>query len=105
MQKMILTKAHYKAERSLSFEKYVAKLTGAFQVLAHYDEPYPNDKKVRTLLLKMNTNDPHINAGIAHDSVVSYLADIIRLAPSSQTQVKWHRHHHAAHSICGSTTN
>jgi hypothetical protein len=91
-----IDKAHYKAERSLSFEKYVTKLTGAFQVLAHYDEPYPDDKKVRTLLLKMNTNDPHINAGIAHvhsnalmmfDSAVSYLADIIRLAPSTQTQV------------------
>jgi hypothetical protein len=64
--------------------------------LAHYDEPYPDNKKVRTLLWKMNTNDPHINAGIAHvrsnalmlfDGAVSYLADIIRLAPSTQTQV------------------
>jgi hypothetical protein len=91
-----INKAHYKAERRLSFEKYVTKLTGAFQVLAHYDAPYPDDKKVRTLLLKMNTNDPHINAGIAHvrsnalmmfDLAVSYLADIIQLAPSTQTQV------------------
>jgi hypothetical protein len=90
-----IKKAHYKIERNFPFEKYVTKLTGAFQVLAHYDEPYPDDKKIRTLLGKINTNDPHINAGIAHvrsnvhmtfDTAVSYLADIIRLAPSSQTQ-------------------
>jgi hypothetical protein len=90
-----IEKAHYKIERNFPFEKYVTKLTGAFQVLAHYDEPYPDDKKIRTLLGKINTNDPHINAGIAHvrsnphmtfDGAVSYLADIIRLAPSSQSQ-------------------
>jgi hypothetical protein len=90
-----IEKAHYKIERNFPFEKYVTKLTGAFQVLAHYGEPYPDDKKIRTLLGKINTNDPHINAGIAHvrsnaqmtfDAAVSYLADIIRLAPSSQTQ-------------------
>jgi hypothetical protein len=90
-----IEKAHYSRERSFPFEKYVTKLTGAFQVLAHYNEPYPDDKKIRTLLGKINSNDPHINAGIAHvrsnalmmfDEAVSYLADIIRLAPSSQTQ-------------------
>jgi hypothetical protein len=39
-----IKKAHYKIERNFPFEKYVTKLTGAFQVLAHYDEPYLDDK-------------------------------------------------------------
>jgi hypothetical protein len=48
----------------MTFEKFVTKLTGAYQVLAHYDEHYSNKKKLRTLLSKINSNETDILSGV-----------------------------------------
>jgi hypothetical protein len=39
---------YYKNEKALSFEKFITKLTGAFQVLEQHGEPYSDAKKLRT---------------------------------------------------------
>jgi hypothetical protein len=59
----------------MTFEKFVTKLTGAYQVLAHYDEHYSNKKKLRTLLFKINSNETDILS-----------ADVVRSAVQAQGQ-------------------
>jgi hypothetical protein len=41
-----IERTFYKNERALSFEKFITKLTGAFQVLAQHSEPYTDQKKL-----------------------------------------------------------
>jgi hypothetical protein len=60
-----IERTFYKNERALSFEKFITKLTGAFQVLAQHGEPYIDQTKLRTLLDKIDSNDPDVIAGVA----------------------------------------
>jgi hypothetical protein len=41
-----IERTFYKNERALSFEKFITKLTGAFQMLAQHSEPYTDQKKL-----------------------------------------------------------
>jgi hypothetical protein len=50
-----IANAYYNNERTFTFEKFVTKLTGAFAILAYYDEPYTERQKVRELLSKLST--------------------------------------------------
>jgi hypothetical protein len=92
-----IANAHYKGEKYFSFEKFVTKLTGAFQVLSHYDEPYPDNKKVRTLISKINTSDLDILSAVTHvranrnmlfDNAVSFMSDIVRASVAAQSQAR-----------------
>jgi hypothetical protein len=89
--------AHYKGERYFAFEKFVTKLTGAFQVLSHYNEPYPDDKKVRTLVSKINTSDLDILSAVTHiranrnmlfDDAVNFMSDIVCTSVAAQAQAR-----------------
>jgi hypothetical protein len=95
MSKADIEKTFYKNKRALSFEKFITKLTGAFQVLAQHGEPYSDQKKLRTLLGKIDSNDPDIIARVAvlqinsppFDDAVASLADIVRLSNQAKAQV------------------
>jgi hypothetical protein len=77
----------------MTFEKFV-KLTGAYQVLAHYDEHYSNEKKLRTLLSKINSNETDILSGVStvrftnptFDDAINFLADVVRSSVQAQGQ-------------------
>jgi hypothetical protein len=92
-----IANAHYKGERYFAFEKFVTKLTGAFQVLSHYNEPYPDNKKVRTLVSKINTSDLDILSAVTHiranrnmlfDDAVNFMSDIVRTSVAAQAQAR-----------------
>jgi hypothetical protein len=90
----IIDKLHYKGEQYMTFEKFVTKLTGAYQVLAHYDEHYSNEKKLRTLLSKINSNETDILSGVltvrftnpTFDDAINFLADVVRSSVQAQGQ-------------------
>jgi hypothetical protein len=90
----VIDKLHYKGERYMTFEKFVTKLTGAYQVLAHYDEHYSNEKKLRTLLSKINSNKTDILSGVltvrftnpTFDDAINFLADVVRSSVQAQGQ-------------------
>jgi hypothetical protein len=92
----IIENLHYRGERYMPFEKFVTKLNGAYQVLDHYNEPHSETKKLRTLLLKIHSNDSDVIAGVAavcianppvtFDEAIATLADIIRAAQQGGAQ-------------------
>jgi hypothetical protein len=110
MSKADIEKTFYKNARALSFEKFITKLTGAFQVLTQHGEPYSDQKKLRTLLGKINSNDLDVIAGVAvlqinspqFDNAVASLAGIVQSSRSKNSltlALTFHPVHHIQHAF------
>jgi hypothetical protein len=64
------------------------------QGLAHYNEHYSNEKKLRTLLSKINTNEMDILSGVStvrftdptFDDAINFLADVVCSPVQAQGQ-------------------
>ena len=61
-----LETAHYRSERIFTFEKYVTKLSEAFQILEDNGIPKVEREKVDLLLEKMSVDNTEITAAIAN---------------------------------------
>lgn len=61
-----LETAHYKSEKVFTFEKYVTKLSEAFQILEENDIPKVEREKVDLLLEKMSVDNTEVTAAIAN---------------------------------------
>ena len=61
-----LETAHYKSERVFTFEKYVTKLSEAFQILEENGIPKVEREKVDLLLEKMSVDNTEVTAAIAN---------------------------------------
>ena len=58
--------AHYRSEKTFTFEKYVTKLSEAFQILEENGIPKVEREKVDLLLEKMSVDNTEISAAIAN---------------------------------------
>jgi hypothetical protein len=61
-----LENAHYRSEKTFTFEKYVTKLSEAFQILDENGIPKVEREKVDLLLEKMSVDNTEITAAIAN---------------------------------------
>ena len=61
-----LETAHYKSERVFTFERYVTKLSEAFQILEENGIPKVEREKVDLLLEKMSVDNTEVTAAIAN---------------------------------------
>lgn len=61
-----LETAHYRSEKVFTFEKYVTKLSEAFQILDENGIPKVEREKVDTLLEKMSVDNTEVTAAIAN---------------------------------------
>ena len=61
-----LETAHYKSEKTFTFEKYVTKLSEAFQILEENGIPKVEREKVDLLLGKMSVENTEATAAIAN---------------------------------------
>lgn len=61
-----LETAHYKSEKVFTFEKYVTKLSEAFQILEENGIPKVEREKVDLLLEKMSVDNTEVTAAIAN---------------------------------------
>jgi hypothetical protein len=67
--------------------------------LAHYDEHYLNEKKLRTLLAKINSNETDILSGVStvrftnptFDKAINFLADVVRSSVQAHGQANMNR--------------
>lgn len=55
---------HYKAEQTFSFEKFITRLNGAFQVLEEHGEGYSERKKVTLMCDKIQNSHTDLRAAI-----------------------------------------
>ena len=56
---------HYTQEHTFSFEKYITKLKGAFNILKDNEEPKTEREKVRLMLQKIQSNNVQIQSAIS----------------------------------------
>jgi hypothetical protein len=61
-----LETAHYRSEKVFTFEKYVTKLSEAFQILEENGIPKVEREKADTLLEKMSVDNTEVSAAIAN---------------------------------------